>query len=423
MAKVDNRVSNASSLIWVANRRRNIQLTAGPITTAIMSLGIVVGRRQRNRQITGAPGRVGPMRFDPSFLDEIRDRLPIEEVIGRVVKLKRIGKEFKGISPFNAEKSPSFYAIPAKRMFHCFSSGHSGDVFRFLMLTEGLRFPDAVEACARMAGVPMPRGWRSGPSTPDPATEAEEAARRARVGECRAAREAVERDRARFMGDIAREVWSEAKSIAGTPAERYLESRGILFPGPFKALRFHPECPYKVEGGLRRFPALIAAAQRPDDDRLQVVWRILLTPDGYKLTSVAAEKAGLGSFEQSGAAVRLGPLGPVAHVCEGIETGLGIFGLLGQSQGVCAALSTSGMVNFKPPPGTERVLIWPDGDRNRVRIDERTGLERFIESPGHRAAQILEERLSEAGMPVSIQFIPKDGRDFLDVWRSVKDHI
>ncbi len=97
------------------------------------------------------------MRFSPDFLDDIRARLPVSDVIGRRVKLKRQGREWIGLSPFNPEKTPSFTVNDQKGFYHCFSSGNHGDIFRFLMETEGLSFPEAVERLAQEAGVPMPR--------------------------------------------------------------------------------------------------------------------------------------------------------------------------------------------------------------------------------------------------------------------------
>jgi DNA primase len=96
------------------------------------------------------------MRFPPSFLDEIRTRLPVSEVVSKRVALKKQGREWRGLSPFNPEKTPSFYVNDQKGFYHCFSSGKHGDQFDFLMETEGLPFPEAVERLASMAGVPMP---------------------------------------------------------------------------------------------------------------------------------------------------------------------------------------------------------------------------------------------------------------------------
>jgi DNA primase len=97
------------------------------------------------------------MRFPPQFLDELRARLPVSEVAGRRVKLRKTGREFVGLSPFNKEKSPSFTVNDQKGFYHDFSSGKHGDIFGFVMETEGVAFPEAVERLAQMAGVPMPK--------------------------------------------------------------------------------------------------------------------------------------------------------------------------------------------------------------------------------------------------------------------------
>jgi len=96
------------------------------------------------------------MKFPPSFLDEIRARVPVSEVVRKKVQLKKQGREWRGLSPFNAEKKPSFYVNDQKGFYHCFSSDKTGDGFAFLMATEGLSFPEAVERLAGMAGLPMP---------------------------------------------------------------------------------------------------------------------------------------------------------------------------------------------------------------------------------------------------------------------------
>jgi len=97
------------------------------------------------------------MRYPPSILDEIRARLPVSAVVGRRVKLTKSGREFKGLSPFNAEKSPSFFVNDQKGFYHDFSSGKHGDIFSFVMETEGLGFGEAVERLASDAGVTLPK--------------------------------------------------------------------------------------------------------------------------------------------------------------------------------------------------------------------------------------------------------------------------
>jgi len=97
------------------------------------------------------------MRFSPQFLDELRARLPVSEVVGRRVKLKKAGREWKGLSPFNKEKTPSFFVNDQKMAWFDFSSGKNGSIFDFVMLTEGVTFPEAVERLAAQAGMPLPQ--------------------------------------------------------------------------------------------------------------------------------------------------------------------------------------------------------------------------------------------------------------------------
>jgi DNA primase len=96
------------------------------------------------------------MRFTPQFLDELRARLPVSEVVGRRVKLRKAGREWKGLSPFNKEKTPSFTVSDEKGFYHDFSSGKHGSIFDFVMETEGVSFPEAVERLAEIAGIPLP---------------------------------------------------------------------------------------------------------------------------------------------------------------------------------------------------------------------------------------------------------------------------
>src|SRR6476619_4852482 len=103
------------------------------------------------------------MRFTPQFLEELRARLPASEVVGRRVKLKKAGREFKGLSPFQQEKTPSFFVNDEKQAWFDFSSGLNGNIFDFVMKTEGVSFPEAVERLASMAGMALPA------ATPDAA--------------------------------------------------------------------------------------------------------------------------------------------------------------------------------------------------------------------------------------------------------------
>jgi DNA primase len=144
------------------------------------------------------------MRFPPHFLDEIRARLSVSQVVGRKVPLKRAGREFKGLSPFKVEKTPSFTVNDQKGFYHCFASGEHGDIFTFLMKTEGLSFPEAVERLADEAGLPMPK-----------------------VSERDEARE-DERERLYRLMEVSAAFFTAALwSGPGAEARRYLDKRGL----------------------------------------------------------------------------------------------------------------------------------------------------------------------------------------------------
>ncbi|WP_062212502.1 DNA primase, partial [Aureimonas sp. AU12] len=149
------------------------------------------------------------MRFPPSFLDEIRARVPISDVIGRRVtwdrrKTQASRGDWWACCPFHGEKSPSFHCEDAKGRYHCFGCGVSGDHFRFLTELEGMSFPEAVERMAAEAGVPMPAR--------DAEAEKREEAR------------ATILDALRLASDFFRQTLQEAD---GAKARAYLRDRGL----------------------------------------------------------------------------------------------------------------------------------------------------------------------------------------------------
>lgn len=88
-------------------------------------------------------------------VEDIKGRLSIEDVVGEYVELKRAGRNFKGLSPFNSERSPSFMVSPEKQIWHDFSSGKGGNMFSFVMEMEGVDFRGALEILARKAGIDL----------------------------------------------------------------------------------------------------------------------------------------------------------------------------------------------------------------------------------------------------------------------------
>ena len=87
--------------------------------------------------------------------EDVRSRLNIEDVIGEYVQLKRAGRNYKGLSPFSEEKTPSFFVSPDKNIWHDFSSNKGGDIFSFIMEVESMDFRQALEYLAKKAGVDL----------------------------------------------------------------------------------------------------------------------------------------------------------------------------------------------------------------------------------------------------------------------------
>ena len=93
------------------------------------------------------------MKYPKEYLDEIKLRLKVSQVVGKSVKLKKRGKEFIGLSPFSNERTPSFTVNDEKGFYHCFSSGEHGNIFDFLMKTKNYKFGEAVRILAADAGM------------------------------------------------------------------------------------------------------------------------------------------------------------------------------------------------------------------------------------------------------------------------------
>jgi DNA primase len=147
------------------------------------------------------------MRFPPHILDEIRARLPVSSVVGRRVQLKKAGREWKGLSPFKAERTPSFFVNDQKGFYKCFASGEHGDIFTFVMKTEGLEFVEAVERLAADAGVMLPK--------PEPRSQ-------------RDVEQVDERARMLALVEASAKFFEAQLAVsAGQEARRYVERRGL----------------------------------------------------------------------------------------------------------------------------------------------------------------------------------------------------
>ena len=95
--------------------------------------------------------------YSQDILEQIKSQINIVDVVSRYVTLKKVGKNYKGLCPFHAEKTPSFFVNPELNIFKCFGCGIGGDIFKFVQEIEKINFLQAVEKLARQAGIELPR--------------------------------------------------------------------------------------------------------------------------------------------------------------------------------------------------------------------------------------------------------------------------
>src|ERR1700686_2763413 len=144
------------------------------------------------------------MAFPPGFLDELRSRVSLGDLVARRVRLIRRGREHGGLCPFHNEKTPSFYVVEDKGFFHCFGCGAHGDAIGWVMRSESLDFIEAIERLAGIARIAVPQ------QTPQ---EREKAQRQKTLLEALAAA-------AKFYEE---RLWSPA----GARGREYLAARGL----------------------------------------------------------------------------------------------------------------------------------------------------------------------------------------------------
>jgi DNA primase len=93
------------------------------------------------------------MRLSNKTIEEVKNRIDIVDVIGDFVQLKKAGRNFRALSPFTNEKTPSFFVVPHKEIYKDFSSGKAGDAIHFVMEYDGLSYPDAIVYLAKKYGI------------------------------------------------------------------------------------------------------------------------------------------------------------------------------------------------------------------------------------------------------------------------------
>ncbi len=100
------------------------------------------------------------MRFDDTFIEQVRNGISIVDLVGGYVRLQKKGKDYGALCPFHSEKTPSFTVSEAKQIFYCFGCQAGGDIFKFIMLMENLTFPESIHQLAESQGIPLPHSTK-----------------------------------------------------------------------------------------------------------------------------------------------------------------------------------------------------------------------------------------------------------------------
>jgi DNA primase len=331
-----------------------------------------------------------PPRIPESLLAQIREATPLAELVSRRVALKRKGAWHQGLCPFHNERNPSFAVHDAKQHFHCFGCGAHGDVFGWLMRTEGLSFIEAVHRLAGEAGLAArvseaaaPAPWVPPPEPAKPRAKAD--------------------DRST---DWAWNLWERALPIEPDgPVARYLAGRHLApLPAACHAVLRQAQLKHP-ETGDERHPVMLARVDGPDG-KLSAVHRTYLAPrpDGSvgKLPAVNA-KLSLGALP--GAAIRLFPPATRMGFAEGIETALAAHALTGER--VWACISATILEIVQVPFDCAEAVVFADADKPQRWAPE---------GPGLRSAHLLADRLRKQAIKVEVRAPLAPHGDYADVW-------
>jgi len=290
--------------------------------------------------------------------NEIRARLLVSKVVGRVVELKKQGREFTGLCPFHAERTPSFTVNDGKGFYHCFGCGAHGGAIDFVRQRQGLDFKAAVELLESENGLRALEAARPVPPPPK-------------------VRQREDADKA----EAVRRIWRETAALeAGGVVDRYLRGRGLVPPAEYgfgdPAVNAGWPCDIRfgaaVWHGLekRRLPAMITA-QRRGDGALGSVHRTYLKVEGGTVVKAgtARDKAMFG--DPAGTFMLLGPVADRMVGGEGIETSFSAMQLFRRSG--LAFGSRAMMATVEPPSecsdfiyAADRNKPHPDPKRSRV---------------------------------------------------------
>lgn len=376
------------------------------------------------------------MSFPERFIAEVKARTDLAALCGQRVALKRKGREFVGLSPFQAERTPSFYVIPEKGIWHCFCTQRTGDCFDWEQEFNGLTFVEAVAALAADAGMDLPEGHG------EVKVERKKKPALAPVAVTESDVERMEREeieRAKLF-----DVWRAALPIAARPAvgDYLAQARGLpeevwrdipvlrAARLPFWSNRRGPERPES----LGDFPAMVAAIQGPDG-RFAGLHITYVEPDGSGKLDVErrgglpGEKPKKVRGKPQGGAIRLCAAEPDMGGGEGIESSLSV--IAGTAFPVWALYSLGNWAGRQAGPGPEHPHR--PGQRLPGDVPDLSGrafvpppiVRRFTwfadnDSKDPLAADALVRRgaarLRAMGLVVPVA-MPPPGLDFNDVWR------
>lgn len=290
-------------------------------------------------------------------VDAVRLHNPLSAIAGGMMKLSKVGNEWKGLCPFHSERTPSFTIYAGDKRAKCFGCGWQGDVIEFARKAYGFSFIQAVD---RLGGDTLPKANYS-PT-------------------------ALDRTPKDDRTPEALAIWEAAQAAAGTPAEAYLRLRAITMPLPptIRFTRLH----YGKYG--TQYPVLVALVQNVAGEPIGIQ-RTYLNPVGNGKAAVAKSKLSLGSIR--GGAVRLGD--PVDHVavCEGLEDGLTI--AQGLDAPVWVSVGTSNLPTMELPASVRSVLISADND-----------------NAGEGAAQKAAHAFASRGLDVRTIYPAQGHKDF-----------
>ena len=324
-------------------------------------------------------------------------QVPIEQAAALLkLPIQQHGTERHGPCPQcggSGPKSDRFWINLIKQNWYCRRCQKGGDVIELVRFAQRCGFKEAVEVLT---------GYRK--TTPLMLAE-------------------KPKPRPRQNRTQALDLWNAGIPLTGDdPVSRYLMARGVEPPQDM-AIRLHRKLPYwhKTKTGwrvLHEGPAMLALVEV--NGRPVAVHRTWIE-DGKKAL-ISDPEAGVFLIEKKikgpsqGGAVVIGGVSRHIAVCEGIETGLGVWHLKDREMPVYATLSTSGMVSFRVPDGVEAVSIYADGDHHT----EHEG--RIVDPPGSVAAKTAVERYRSQGVVETDIYTPPPGSDFLDVWNTVRHY-